>query len=473
MKSHRRGTDTFPSLYRTACLIGGLLLMTLVAGGCAKYPVNPSLDQYSPDEGYREKNMGVPGNSDSLYMVLTFSGGGTRAAALSYGILEELARTEVFIDGRKRRLLDEVDGISSVSGGSFTAAYYGLFGDRIFEDYESRFLKANIQGALLWNYFFIPNWFRLMSPRFDSSDMAAEYYDKHVFDGGTFSDIAARKGPTILINATDMTEGTPFPFDQESFDVICSDLSIVPVARAAAASSAVPVLLSPISLRNYAGTCDYPSDWIGESLKERDFLSRHYQLAVHKENYLDTEKKPYVHLVDGGVADNLGIRAILNRVISQDNAWNSLKDSKLENTRKVVFVVVNAQTAVDRSEDLKLGPPGFMEVLSLVTSTPLQKFNIETLNLLQLNFGEWTEDIASGRCSDPDYKGDHESCGDIEFSLIYIHFDALKDREEREYFKGLPTSFKLPDEAVDKLKEVAGRLLRESEEYQQLLGDFN
>ena len=92
--------------------------------------------------------MGSPGNSENLLLYLTFSGGGTRAAALSYGVLEELRKTEVVIDGKKRRLLDEIDGISSVSGGSFTAGYYGLFGDRIFEDFESKFLKKNIQGAL-------------------------------------------------------------------------------------------------------------------------------------------------------------------------------------------------------------------------------------------------------------------------------------------------------------------------------------
>ena len=64
----------------------------------------------------------------------------TRAASLSYGVLEELARTEIEIHGTKRRLLDEVDMISSVSGGSFTAAYYALFGDRIFEYFEGCFL---------------------------------------------------------------------------------------------------------------------------------------------------------------------------------------------------------------------------------------------------------------------------------------------------------------------------------------------
>lgn len=65
--------------------------------------------------------------------MLAFSGGGTRAEALAYGVLEELRDTEVLIDGKPRRLLDEIDLISSVSGGSFTSAYYGLHGDRIFE----------------------------------------------------------------------------------------------------------------------------------------------------------------------------------------------------------------------------------------------------------------------------------------------------------------------------------------------------
>jgi NTE family protein len=102
--------------------------MVVVAIGCAHYPVNQPLKQVDPQGGYRPKYTGTPGNSEDLLLLLTFSGGGTRAAALSYGVLEELRKTEVVIDGKKRRLLDEVDGISSVSGGSFTAGYYGLFG---------------------------------------------------------------------------------------------------------------------------------------------------------------------------------------------------------------------------------------------------------------------------------------------------------------------------------------------------------
>ena len=56
-------------------------------------------------------------------MILARSGGGSRASALGYGVLEELRRTEVTLNGVKRHLLDEVDVISAVSGGTFPAAY--------------------------------------------------------------------------------------------------------------------------------------------------------------------------------------------------------------------------------------------------------------------------------------------------------------------------------------------------------------
>ena len=46
------------------------------------------------------------------------------------------------------------------------------------------------------------------------------------------------------------------------------------------------------------------------------------------------------------------------------------------------------------------------------------------------------------------------------------------DPRERSYFLNLPTSFVLPAEAVDRLREVAGRLLRESTEFQALVKDL-
>ncbi len=173
---------TFLTVNFMVRFFGAFTLLILFASGCAHYPLNQSLDQFDPGSGYRGKNMGDADNSDELGVYLTFSGGGTRASALSYGLLEELRKTEIIINGKKRRLLDEVDVISAVSGGSFTAGYYGLYGDRIFEDFESKFLRKNIQGALTSRMLLNPyNWVRLLSPTLKRSDVAAEYYDKYVF----------------------------------------------------------------------------------------------------------------------------------------------------------------------------------------------------------------------------------------------------------------------------------------------------
>jgi len=140
------------------------ILVVLFVSSCAHYPVNEPLKGYNPGAGYRAKNMRAPERSDDILFFITFSGGETRAAAFSYGVLEELSKREVTIQGKKRRLLDEVDTIPSVSGGSFTAGYYGLFGERISQDFEPRFLKKNVQGELVWMTFFNPvNWVRLFS----------------------------------------------------------------------------------------------------------------------------------------------------------------------------------------------------------------------------------------------------------------------------------------------------------------------
>jgi NTE family protein len=186
-------------------------VIILILTGCATYPVNPSLAQYDPQSGYRFENLTAPENSDSLFVILTFSGGGTRAAALSYGVLEKLRDTKIQWEGKERRLLDEVDVISSISGGSFTAAYYGLFGDEVFdpEKFRKVFLYRNIQSDLIVSMFNPINWFRLASPTFGRIDLAEEIYDREIFRQKSFSDLTSQgRRPFIMINATDMTMGS-------------------------------------------------------------------------------------------------------------------------------------------------------------------------------------------------------------------------------------------------------------------------
>src|SRR5579864_7452135 len=124
------------------------LMLALLVSGCAHCPLNAPLSAVDARAGYRFQNAPQT-NSDDLLLMLAFSGGGTRAAALSYSVLEELKKTEVGAPGNQHPLLDDVNLISSVSGGSFTAAYYGLWGDRIFSDFESQFLKKHVQTGLL------------------------------------------------------------------------------------------------------------------------------------------------------------------------------------------------------------------------------------------------------------------------------------------------------------------------------------
>ncbi len=88
------------------------------------------------------------------------------------------------------------------------------------------------------------------------------------------------------------------------------------------------------------------------------------------------------------------------------------------------------------------------------------------------SFGRWSEEIQRIRCGDKSISTEPGACGDIKFYLILVQFDALKDEAERHYFKTLPTSFKLSDEQVDKLRDAAHRILSESEEFQRFLRDL-
>jgi len=451
-----------------------VLLGAALATGCSHfghYPVNAPLEKYTPGYGYIAQNLGQAGNSEDLMLILSFSGGGTRAAAFSYGVLEGLRATEVPIGGKKRRLLDEVDVISGVSGGSFTAAYYGLYGDRIFEDYESRFLKKNVQGDILTAMFLNPvNWFRLSSPIFDRSDLAAEYYDENVFDRKTFGDILERKGPLILINATDMSMGSRFVFHQRYFDAICSDLSKFPVARACAASSAVPGVLTSITLKNYAGSCGFVLPTM-RGTESRNYRVR--EMREHMELVLDVKKKPYFHLIDGGVADNLGLRSLEETVDAMGNFWTAMKVTGREKVRKIVLIVVNAESKTESQWDKAEVVPPLSAILGNYSTIAIVRYNRETMAVLQESFGRWIDQIREGRCPPGQISTEPGSCGDIEFYLVDIRFRNLENEAEADYLAGLPTTFRLSPEEVDRLKAAGRKILTESDDYRKFLRDLD
>ena len=114
-----------------------------------------------------------------------------------------------------------------------------------------KFLERNIQGALLARLLNPANLMRVASPWFGRIDLAAELYDREIFDAATFARLEQNGRPLVILNATNLGPGRRFDFTQEYFDAIGSDLESYPVSRAVAASSAFPFLLSPLTLKNY------------------------------------------------------------------------------------------------------------------------------------------------------------------------------------------------------------------------------
>src|SRR5881392_2768744 len=205
-----------------------VLTSLLLLAGCATRPINPPITEADPRTGYRFETRQAQDKDKDNLDILAFSGGGTRAAAFSYGVLEFLKRTEVVgRKGNKVRLLDEVDVITGVSGGSFTALAYGLYGDKLFDDYEQRFLKRDVQGEIIARAFSPANWGKLGSTGWGRSELAAQLYDEILFNDATFGDLDRGSGPLILASATDISTGARFVFNQRTFDVICSDLNAV------------------------------------------------------------------------------------------------------------------------------------------------------------------------------------------------------------------------------------------------------
>ena len=203
-------------------------------------------------------------DSDNTFVALSLSGGGTRAAAFAYGVLEELRATDI---GGGRSMLDEADVISSVSGGSFAAAYYGLFGPKtFFTEFPDAVLYRRIERDLVLRVLAPWNWPRLLSPFFGRGDLADEYYGNHIFKSRTFAHLP-RKRPYIMLNATDISRGAQFSFTQEHFDRICSDLGPLAISRGVVASSAFPIGFTPITFKNHGKeTCGYEApEWVGNS----------------------------------------------------------------------------------------------------------------------------------------------------------------------------------------------------------------
>jgi NTE family protein len=456
------------------------LTALLLLGGCATRPVNPPLTAVDANSGYTFQTRQKHFKSQDNLVILAFSGGGTRAAAFSYGVLEFLQRTEVTTPRGKGRLLDAVDVITGVSGGSFTALAYGLYGDKLFVDYEQRFLKRDVQGELLVRALSPGNWGNLVSTGWGRSELAAQLYDEILFNGATYGDLDRGDGPFIMVSTTDISNGGRVVFSQNIFNLLCADLNAIRLSRAAAASSAVPVVLSPVTINNYGGTCNYTvPPWVQlftRSANPPRPAARAIRELKEAETYTDSANRPYIHLVDGGVADNVGMRGVLDALQFLEALHGAGLPTPLDQVRRIIVFVVNSLSSPPTKWDESESPPGTVDILLKATGVPIDHYSYEAVELLKDISARWESmrDVrAMAGCST---NKDSPICTAVrvpqaEIYAIDVSFAALPDAKERAFLNQQPTSFVLTPEAVDRLRAAAGTIIMASPEFQRLLKD--
>ncbi|MET0849678.1 MAG: patatin-like phospholipase family protein [Candidatus Rokuibacteriota bacterium] len=219
---------------------------------------------------------------------LCLSGGGYRAMVFHAGMLWRLYEA---------RLLQGLQRVSSVSGGSITAAVLALRWRQL--SFDPARLHADFVPLVIAPIREMADetvdadaifWGVALPGRV--SDRVADAYDEVLFKGATLQDLPDT--PRFVINATNVQSGALWRFMKpymRDYRVGEVPRPTLPLATAVAASSAFPPVLSPVELRLDPKAFSPGS---GMDLQRTPFTSR-------------------VFLTDGGVYDNLGLETVWKR----------------------------------------------------------------------------------------------------------------------------------------------------------------
>ncbi len=422
-------------------------------------------------------------NSDEILIFVALSGGGTRAAALGFGVLEALNAAAIRVPGYPgtRPVLKEIDFISSNSGGSFLAAYFAINREAMFAAdatgrtrFERDFLKRDLSHDLLDRL--INDLPRINSSAVNRSDIAAELYDRTIFAGRTYGDLIKQGRPYLVINAQDTTKGARFEFTQTQFDLICSDLSPFPLSRAITASSAVHGIFAPIKLRNHPRErCPPEPAWIAPALRgegdpasaldtPRQRLMRARLARWYRDKLPEGVRAPpgsdfYVHLGDGGTADNLGVRAPIFALGSRDAAEDFRRRMERGAVKAVMLIIVNAANAPDPLRDADPGGPTIVQMIRDAADGLVQTVTEDSLRDASVAFALLREQ-ARKRGNRPAFYGP-----------VLVDFEGMADPAARACFKRIETSFVLPPDQVDALRDAGRRLIAAAPEFRRFLHD--
>lgn len=397
-------------------------------------------------------------DEDDMLIGLAFSGGGTRAAAFSFGVLS--AFDDIPVPRAKDKLLDRLDFISGVSGGSVTAAYYGLKKRAALSDFRERFLLQNAEEGLQTTLS-LATMGRALGGGINDQQGLTRWLDAHLFHGATYGQFRAVGPPRVWINASDIYNRVPFVFGATAFTAICSDLTKFPLSNAVAASAAVPVAFAPIVVKAYPGTCTDPlPQWITRSAANRNAspMLRSFASAILR--YREG-KVPYIKLLDGGLVDNYGLAGFTISRESSDTPYGPLTPQQAVRLRRSMFLVVDAKAGLSGNWVRSPEGPSGAELMQAVADTAIDASVGASYIAFERTMTDWRNALVRWRCglSAADRKRYGApagwNCRDLKFFIGRVGFDQLEPARAAELGK-VPTRFHLPQQQVDEVI-AAGR----------------
>jgi NTE family protein len=144
--------------------------------------------------------------------------------------------------------------------------------------------------------------------------------------------------------------------------------------------------------------------------------------------------------------------------------------------RRVVVIVVNAHSGDGNDWEKKESPPGMVSQLLSSSGVPIERYSFETIELMKdrAAVASWRRDlmVARARLAGMSEEEAEASVPNIEVHVMEVSFDRIVDPGRRGRFMDLPTSFVLPEDDVDALREIAGELMRQSPEYGGILHSY-
>ena len=437
--------------------------------GCASVhnvPINVPLSSIASAD--KEKiGFEDPTSLDDSLVGLSFSGGGTRAAAFSFGVLQEMDRIPVRGQGT---MLDRVDFISGVSGGSVTAAYFGLKKRAALSDFRERFLLKNAEEGLTTTLS-LGTIGRAFSGGINDSVGFTKWLDANLFGDATFSQFQANGRPRIWINASDIYNRVPFVFGANAFTAICSDLARYPISSAVAASAAVPIAFAPAVLKAYPGTCTDPlPPWIAKAAANRNAspLLSSYAKAILR--YRDGAV-PYIKLMDGGLVDNYGISGFTIERESSDTPYGPLTPQQAVNVRRAMFLVVDSKAGISGDWVNTVEGPSGVALLSAAVDTTIDASVGNSYSAFDRSMKDWQTTLIKWRCGLSSAERARYgarpgwNCKDLNFFIGRLGFDQL-DGERAKALEAVPTRFQLPPQQVDDVIAAGRDTLRASPIFQ-------